>query len=121
MANLDKCTRGFVGLTALCVLQPKNKMSQCLKEASQYNEICSKKVSGVSAGDASAAFGGRDAQPYKKADGRVYINHAGEVPFNGRHWNGKCYAIYKNGDLRYFEDSNGNACDNEGVLHGHDN
>lgn len=118
----DRCTRGMMGLSALCTLQPKSKISQCLKEASQYHEICSKQ-SGVSAGDshhasAGVAQGGGRGAPYKKADGKVYV---GEVPYNGKHWNGKCYAFYINGELAYWEDQNGNACDNGGVLGGQDN
>ena len=117
----DKCTREMLGYSTLCTLQPKSKISSCLKEASQYHEICvrsSEKTSGVSSGDAYSS-GGRDE--YRKSDGKVYINVNGEVPYNGRRWNGYCYAIYKNGEIVHWEDRNGNWCDNEGVLGGHDN
>ena len=119
----DKCTREMMGYSARCTLQPKSKISSCLKEASQYHEICvrsSEKTSGVSSGD-SYSSGGRDAYPYRKSDGKVYINVNGDVPYNGRRWNGYCYAIYKNGEMVHWEDCNGNWCDNEGVLGGHDN
>ena len=43
----DQCTREMMGYSTLCSLQPKSKISQCLKEASQYHEAC---VSGVSSG-----------------------------------------------------------------------
>jgi hypothetical protein len=45
----DKCTREMMGYSTLCSLQPKSKISQCLKEASQYHTACvSGGVSGVS-------------------------------------------------------------------------
>ena len=111
----DKCTRGMMGYSALCSLQPKSKISQCLKQASQYHIAC---VSGVSSGDGCSSLNtSLGASRYKKSDGRVYINSGGgELPFNGKVWNGKCEAYYINGDLTYFTDRNGNRCDNEGVL-----
>jgi len=118
-----KCTREMMGYSALCSLQPKSKISSCLKEASQYHQICvrsSEKTSGVSSGDAySHSSGGRDSYGYRKSDGKVYVN--GEVPYNGKDWNGYCYAIYKNGEIVHWEDRNGNWCDDKGVLGGHDN
>jgi len=115
----DKCTREMMGYSALCALQPKSKISQCLKEASQYHAACvSGGVSGVSSGCGNSSLNtSLGALPYRKDDGRVYINSGGELPFNGKVWNGKCEAYYINGDLSYFTDRNGNYCDNEGVLH----
>ena len=116
MANskADKCTREMMGYSALCTLQPKSKISQCLKEASQYHERC---VSGISSGDGSSSLDtSLGASPYKKSDGRVYINSGGELPFNGKVWNGKCYAYYINGVRSYFRDTNGNACCEDGYL-----
>ena len=115
----DKCTREMMGYSALCSLQPKSKISQCLKEASQYHNSCiSGDMTGVSSGDGcSSLYTSLNASPYKKSDDRVYINSGGELPFNGKVWNGKCEAYYINGDLSYFTDRNGNYCDNEGVLH----
>jgi len=114
----DKCTREMVGYSALCTLQPKSKISQCLKEASQYHTACiSGNVSGVSAGGGCSSLNtSLGASPYKKSDGRIYINSGCELPFNGKVWNGKCYAYYINGDLKYFTDTNDNTCDNEGIL-----
>lgn len=112
--NTDKCTRDMMKHSAVCAFYPKNKMTKCLREASQIHEKC---VSGVSSGDGysshDTSFG---ASRYKKSDGRVYINSGGEIPFNGNVWNGKCEAYYVNGELSYFKDRNGNYCDNEGVL-----
>jgi len=110
MPKIDKCTRQMMGYSTLCSLQPKSKISQCLKEASQYHESCIKgSVSGVSTGDSSlnTSLG---ASPYRKNDGRVYINSGGEIPYNGRDWNGKCYAYYVNGEITHFTDTNGNTC-----------
>ena len=115
----DQCTRQMLGYSALCALQPKSKISQCLKEASQFHEICTK-TSGVSAGDAHHQQPAGD-RPYKKSDGRVYIRQGAEIPYNGKVWNGYCYAIYRNGELVHWEDRVGNWCDNQGVLNGHDN
>ena len=48
---MDKCTKKMMGYSALCSLQPKNKISQCLKEASQYHTACiSNNMSGVFSG-----------------------------------------------------------------------
>lgn len=118
MRKADKCTREMMGHSALCTLQPKSKISQCLKEASQYHTACiSGVVSGVSSGDGCSSLNtSLGASPYKKSDGRVYINSGGELPFNGKVWNGKCYAYYINGDLTYFTDIYGNTCDNNGIL-----
>jgi len=104
---------------SICALQPKSKISQCLKEASQYHAACiSGSASGVSSGCGNSSLNtSLGASPYRKDDGRVYINSGGEIPFNGKVWNGKCEAYYINGDLSYFTDRNGNYCDNEGVLH----
>ena len=115
----DKCTREMLGYSALCALQPKSSISQCLKEASQYHTACvSGNLSGVSSGDGCSSLNtSLGASPYKKSDGRVYINSGCELPFNGKVWNGKCEAYYINGDLSYFTDRNGNYCDNDGVLH----
>ena len=115
----DKCTREMMGYSALCTLQPKSKISQCLKEASQYHTRCiSGDVTGVSSGDGCSSLKtSLGASPYKKSDNRVYINSfGGELPFNGKVWNGKCYVYYINGELTYFTDIYGNRCDNEGVL-----
>ena len=119
MSKADKCTRDMMGYSALCFFQPKGKISQCLKEASQYHEACIKDtVTGVSSGCGNSSLNtSLGASPYRKDDGRVYINSGGELPFNGKVWNGKCEAYYINGDLSYFTDRNGNYCDNEGVLH----
>jgi hypothetical protein len=108
----DKCTREMMGYSALCSLQPKSKISQCLKEASQYHTACiSSSASGVSSGDVNSSLNtSLGASPYRKNDGRVYINSGGEIPFNGREWNGKCYAYYINGVRTYFTDTNGNTC-----------
>ena len=112
--NADKCTREMMGYSALCTLQPKSQISQCLKEASQYYVAC---ASGVSSGCGDSS---RDtslgASPYRKDDGRVYINSGGEIPFNGRVWNGKCYAYYIAGVRTYFTDKYGNRCCELGYL-----
>ena len=34
----------------------------------------------------------------------------GEIPYNGREWNGKCCAYYVNEGRTYFTDTNGNTC-----------
>ena len=108
----DKCTREMMGYSALCSLQPKSKISQCLKEASQYHAICvSGSVSGVSSGCGNSSLNtSLGASPYRKDDGRLYINSGGEIPYNGRLWNGKCYAYYVNGERSYFTDTYGNTC-----------
>ena len=108
----NKCTREMMGYSALCSLQPKSKISQCLKEASQYHAACvSGGVSGVSSGCGNSSLNtSLGASPYRKDDGRVYINSGGEIPFNGKVWNGKCYAYYINGVRTYFTDTNGNRC-----------
>ena len=82
-----------------------NKSDKCTRE------IC------VRSSEKTYSSGGRDAYTYRKSHGNVN----GDVPYNGRRWNGYCYAIYKNGEIVHWEDSNGNWCDNEGVLGGHDN
>uniref|UniRef100_A0A6C0B960 Uncharacterized protein n=1 Tax=viral metagenome TaxID=1070528 RepID=A0A6C0B960_9ZZZZ len=112
MSKSDKCTRDMMGYSALCSLQPKGKISQCLKEASQYHEACIKgTVSGVSSGCGNSSLNtSLGASPYRKDDGRVYINSGGEIPYNGRLWNGKCYAYYVNGVRTYFTDTYGNRC-----------
>jgi hypothetical protein len=114
----DKCTREMMGYSALCSLQPKSKISQCLKEASQYHESCIKGVvSGVSAGDGKSSLTtSLGTSPYRKNDGRVYINSSGEIPFKGRVWNGKCYAYYVNGEITHYTDTNGNTCCDMGYL-----
>jgi len=115
--NADQCTRKMMGYSALCTLQPKSKISQCLKEASQYHEACvSGGVSGVSSGCGNSSLNtSLGASPYRKDDGRVYIiNSGGEIPYNGKVWNGKCYAYYVNGVMTYFTDIYGNPCCNEG-------
>ena len=96
----DKCTGEMIGYSALYTLQSKSKISQCLKEASQYHAACvSGGVSGVSSGCGNSSLNTSfDASPYRKNNGIVYINSGGgEIPFNGRKWNGKCYAYYVNG------------------------
>jgi hypothetical protein len=106
--KFDKCTREMMGYSALCSLQPKSKISSCLKEASQYHVAC---VSGVSSGCGNSSLNtSLGASPYRKDDVRVYINSGSEIPYNGRLWNGKCYAYYVNGVRTYFTDSNGNTC-----------
>ena len=112
----DKCTKDMMSHSAVCAFYPKSKMTKCLREASQIHEKC---VSGVSSGDGYSSHDTSiGASRYKKSDGRVYINNSGgELPFNGKVWNGKCKAYYINGDLSYFTDRNGNYCDNECVLH----
>jgi hypothetical protein len=108
----DKCTREMMGYSALCSIQPKSKIAQCLKEASQYHAACIAGASaGVSSGDGNSSLNtSLGASPYKKNDGNVYINSGGEIPYNGRLWNGKCYAYYINGVRTYFTDSNDNVC-----------
>lgn len=109
----DKCTREMMGYSALCTLQPKSKISQCLKEASQYHTKCVSGgvSSGVSSGDEKSSYDtSLNASPYRKDNGRVYINSGGEIPFNGKKWNGKCYAYYINGVRTYFTDIYGNTC-----------
>lgn len=97
----DKCTREMMGYSALCALQPKSKISQCLKEASQYYTSC---VSGNGHTGVSSGCSTNDtflgASRYNKS---------------GRAWNGKCYAYYTNREIAYYQDSNGNYCDNNGV------
>ena len=114
----DKCTREMMGYSALCSLQPKSQISQCLKEASQYHAACvSGDVSGVSSGCGdSSRVTSLGASPYRKDNGRVYINSGGEIPFNGRVWNGKCYAYYIDGVRTYFTDIYGNTCCEFGYL-----
>ena len=118
MPKADQCTRQMMGYSALCSLQPKNKIAACLKEASQYHTACvSGNVSGVSSGDGKSSLNtSLGASPYRKSDGRVYINSGGEIPFNGRVWNGNCYAYYINGVRTYFTDTNGNRCCEFGYL-----
>jgi hypothetical protein len=119
MSKMDKYTREMMGYSALCSLQPKSKISQCLKEASQYHEACvSGNVSGVSSGDGKSSLNtSLGASPYRKSDGLVYINtDSGETPYNGRQWNGKCYAYFINGVRTYFTDTNGNTCCELGYL-----
>ena len=85
------------------------KSDQCTRNMMAY----------VNAGDFGVNAGGgpSSVSPYTKTDGRVYINSGcGEVPFNGRQWNGKCYAYYINGIRSYFRDTNGNACCEFGYL-----
>ena len=114
----DICTREMMGYSSLCSLQPKSKISSCLKEASQYHTACvSGNVSGVSSGDGKSSLNtSLGTSPYRKNDGLVYINSGGEKPFNGREWNGKCYAYYINGVRTYFTDRNGNQCCDMGHL-----
>ena len=83
MSKSDKCTREMIGYSALCSLQPKSKISQCLKEASQYHEACvSGGVSGVSSGCGNSSLNtSLCALPYKKDTGRVYINSGAEIPY----------------------------------------
>lgn len=72
---------------------------------------------GISAGDGysnNTSF--NNGKPYRKQDDKVYIYSGGEIPYNGRIWNNRCYAIYNNGVLVGFTDSNGNSCDNRGYL-----
>lgn len=71
---------------------------------------------GISAGDNTINTSFNNGRPYRKQDNKVYIYQNGEIPFNGRFWNGRCYAIYVNGELRSFQDSNGNACCSDGHL-----
>ena len=115
--NADQCTRDMMSYSALCALQPKSQITQCLKEASQYHGICIS--SGVSSGDGCSSLNSSlGASPYRKSDDRVYINSGGgELPFNGRVWNGKCEAYYTNGEVTHWRDRNDNPCDNEGVLY----
>jgi hypothetical protein len=83
------------------------------------NNISAK--SGVSAGDSySGSTSFNNGQPYRKQDNKVYVYQGGEIPYNGRMWNGRCYAIYINGNLSHFADSNGNVCCNQGNLGGED-
>ena len=113
----DKCTRNMVVGSALCSAYPKNKIAKCLARESKIFEKCvSSSTSGISSGDSGSLTTSVGTSPYRKSDGRVYINSGDELPFNGKVWNGKCYAYYINGELRYFTDRNDNACDNEGVL-----
>ena len=107
-----------MGYSTLCSLQPNSKISQCLKEASQYHAACvSGGVSGVSSGCGNSSLNtSLGASPYRKDDDRVYINSGGEIPFNGKVWNGKCYAYYVNGVMIYFTDTNGNRCCEDGHL-----
>ena len=100
MSSKDKCTKDMMNHSTICAFYPKSKMTKCLREASQIHEKC---VSGVSSGDGYSSYNtSLGASPCKKSDGRA--------------WNGKCYAYYINGDLQYFQDSNGNYCDSEGIL-----
>ena len=71
----DKCTREMMVYSALCTLQPKSKISQCLKEASQYHEICvSGDVSGVSSGGGCSSLDtSLGASRYNKKSDGVYI------------------------------------------------
>jgi len=117
-SKADQCTREMMGYSALCTLQPKSKISQCLKEASQYHEACVSGVSGVSSGCGNSSLNtSLGASPYRKDDGRVYIiNSGGEIPYNGKVWNGKCYAYYVNGVRTYFTDIYGNRCCDMGYL-----
>ena len=118
----DTCSRDMMKASAICALYPKNKISKCLSQASQVFTACANGQkngsTGVSSGDGGCSSNNTSlgASPYKKSDGIVYINTGTEIPFNGNVWNGKCYAFYINGELDYFQDSNGNYCDNEGVL-----
>ena len=110
----DKCTKDMMTHSAVCALYPKSKITKCLREATAIHAAC---VSGVSSGDGYSSHNtSLGASPYKKSDGNVYINSGGELPFNGKVWNGKCEAYYINGVLTYFTDRNGNRCDNEGIL-----
>ena len=110
----DKCTKDMMSHSTVCSFYPKSKITKCLREATAIHAVC---VSGVSSGDGYSSHNtSLGASPYKKSDGNVYINSGGELPFNGKVWNGKCEAYYINGVLTYFTDRIGNRCDNEGIL-----
>ena len=112
--NDKKCVRDMINHSAICSFYPKNKITKCLREASQHFEACEK--SGVSSGDGYSLNTSVGSEPYRKSDNRVYINSGIEIPFNGKMWNGKCYVYYKNGEIQYFTDLYGNGCDNEGQV-----
>jgi len=78
----DKCTREMMGYSALCTLQPKSKITQCLKEASQYHAACiAGASSGVSSGDGNSSLNtSLGASPYKKNDGNRYTNSGSKIP-----------------------------------------
>lgn len=65
----------------------------------------------ISAGDgySSQATSFNNGRPYRKQDNKVYVNHGSEIPYNGKLWNGRCYMVYKNGEVISWQDSNGNA------------
>ena len=107
----DKCTRDMITHSAVCAAYPKSKMTKCLRDADFIFKGCVKETSGVSSGCGNSSLNtSLGASPYKKDDGRLYINSGGEIPYNGRLWNGKCYAYYVNGVRSYFTDTNGNTC-----------
>ena len=75
-------------------------------EQSASNPITSEpSASGPSASGVSSVCGNSSlntslsASPYKKDDGRIYINSGGEILFNGVLWNGngKFFSYYING------------------------
>ena len=113
----DKCTRELMTHSSVCSLYPKSKMTKCLREASQLFTQCIRdNTTGVSSGCGGGDGTSLGAQLYRKLDGRIYVNNCGEIPFNGKVWNGKCYAYYIDGEIKYFTDSFGNVCDNAGRL-----
>ena len=105
MSKSDKCTREMMGYSALCSLQPKSKIAQCLKEASQYHEACvSGGVSGVSSGcgnsslGASQGFQGGHSSCHSSSDSARLTRHNGTLS-NGN--------VYNNGILVAARGSNG--------------
>lgn len=120
----DICVKEFMSHSTVCALYPKSSANRCHSMAySIFTECAKQEKSGVSSGDGYSNTSNTTlgASPYKKSDGIVYVNTGQEIPFNGKVWNGNCYAYYTNGKWRYFTDLNGNACNYDGILLGHDN
>lgn len=94
----------------------------CIQSTCQNrNNICRKNngisaKSGVSAGDSNHATQFNNGRPYRKQDNKIYVYRGGEIPYDGKLWNGKSYVIYKNGVIVSWRDSNENSCDSEGYL-----
>lgn len=95
----------------------------CIRTTCQdRNNICNTNNAisakgGISAGDGySQITSFNNDRPYRKQDNKVYVNHGSEIPFNGKLWNGRCYVVYKNGEVKSWQDSNGNACCSQGYL-----